>query len=201
MDFGEQRDWARFHRVPGHLVTVFDFVNTLDERRFGGSVPGDTIADPSSLAVWLSAHGIPGTGPKATGCTPEEHALALRLRGVLREATLANRTGHLDDAAVDRGTTLAEALPLEARTGTDGRLGLRARAGGVPGALAGLLATVVLADADGSWKRMKMCAAHDCRFVFYDHAKPGNGRWCSTEGCGNRNKTRTYRRRHTAAQH
>lgn len=46
-----------------------------------------------------------------------------------------------------------------------------------------------------------LCAAHDCRFVFYDHAKPGNGRWCSTEGCGNRNKTRTYRRRHTAAQH
>ncbi|MFI7544479.1 CGNR zinc finger domain-containing protein [Actinoplanes sp. NPDC049599] len=38
-----------------------------------------------------------------------------------------------------------------------------------------------------------------CRSVFYDRSKNGSKTWCSMEVCGNRNKTRSYRRRQAGA--
>ena len=66
-------------------------------------------------------------------------------------------------------------------------------------ALAGL--SVVVAELyDGSIKgtldRLKMCAAEECRRVFFDRSKPATRRWCMSTLCGNRIKTRTYRERH-----
>lgn len=173
---------TEFHRVPEHLVEVYGFMNTLDERTFGGRSPEDKLTVPAALAEWLAV-------PR---CTPADHRLALRLRRVLRAAAEANRTGELSVAAeLDE---LGAALPLRARPAVGG-LGLASGVDGPRGALAALLATVVLASADGSWARMKTCGAPDCRWVFYDHSKPRNGRWCSTLGCGNRMKTRAYRHR------
>jgi hypothetical protein len=50
----------------------------------------------------------------------------------------------------------------------------------------------VLAD---EWQRLRMCAAPDCRWVFFDRSNPGRARWCAPDLCGNRMKTRDYRRR------
>ena len=52
---------------------------------------------------------------------------------------------------------------------------------------------------DGTWSRLKVCAADDCRWIFYDRTKPGRGRWCEPELCGNRVKTRAYRERRRQA--
>ncbi|MEU4242496.1 CGNR zinc finger domain-containing protein [Actinoplanes sp. NPDC026619] len=52
--------------------------------------------------------------------------------------------------------------------------------------------------AGGGWNRLKLCSAADCRWAFYDTSRNGGGRWCSMEACGNRNKTRAYRRRNGA---
>ena len=59
----------------------------------------------------------------------------------------------------------------------------------------------IVADcaADGSWHRLRICAAPDCRWVFYDTSRSGAGRWCSMATCGNRDKTRRYRDRRQAA--
>jgi predicted RNA-binding Zn ribbon-like protein len=69
-------------------------------------------------------------------------------------------------------------------------------------ALAGLSA-VVAEMYDGSIKgtldRLKMCAAEECRRVFFDRSKPSTRRWCMPTLCGNRIKTRTYRERHRVA--
>ncbi len=69
-------------------------------------------------------------------------------------------------------------------------------------ALAGLSA-VVAELYDGSLKgtldRPKMCAAEECRRVFFDRSKPATRRWCMSTLCGNRMKTRTYRERHRSA--
>jgi predicted RNA-binding Zn ribbon-like protein len=48
----------------------------------------------------------------------------------------------------------------------------------------------------GTLDRLKMCAAEECRRVFYDRSKPATRRWCMSTLCGNRIKTRTYRARH-----
>lgn len=168
---------VEFHQVPARLAGVFGFLNTLDERTFGGRQPDD------ELAVWLDRKG---------SWSADDLALARELRGVLREVTAANRTGELSDSATERLAALGERLPLRA----DGRLGLRGvQDSGAQGALAEVLGTVILTAADGSWLRMKSCGAPDCRWVFYDHSKPRNARWCSTAGCGNRMKTRAYRDR------
>jgi predicted RNA-binding Zn ribbon-like protein len=69
-------------------------------------------------------------------------------------------------------------------------------------ALAGL--SVVVAEMyDGSVRgtldRLKMCAAEECRRVFFDRSKPATRRWCMSTLCGNRTKTRTYRERQRKA--
>lgn len=157
---------AEFHRVPADLVDVFDFLNTLDERTFGGRQPDD------DLPRWLGLRGA------------DDLALAVELRAVLRELTVANRTGDPPESLAERLAAVGERIPLR----VDGRLGLRG-----DGALAEVLGAVTVAAANGSWLRMKSCGAPDCGWVFYDHSKPHNARWCSTIGCGNRMKTRAYR--------
>jgi predicted RNA-binding Zn ribbon-like protein len=52
---------------------------------------------------------------------------------------------------------------------------------------------------DGTWKRLKACRNHGCRWAFYDYSKNRSGSWCSMQLCGNRTKTRSYRRRHAPA--
>src|SRR5713101_8022363 len=86
-------------------------------------------------------------------------------------------------------------FPLVAEARSD-RMALRGARGD---ALAGL--SLVVAELyDGSVKgildRLKMCAAEECRRVFFDRSKPATRRWCMSTLCGNRIKTRTYRERH-----
>jgi hypothetical protein len=72
--------------------------------------------------------------------------------------------------------------------------------GGVKGALGTILAGVVVASSKGTWARMKICAAEDCRWAYYDHSKSRTGRWCAMETCGNRHKTMRYRRKKRASK-
>lgn len=43
--------------------------------------------------------------------------------------------------------------------------------------------------------RIRECSASDCALLFVDLSRPGRRRWCSGEACGNRTRTKTYRRR------
>lgn len=43
--------------------------------------------------------------------------------------------------------------------------------------------------------RLRECHAADCSRLFIDRTRAGNRRWCSSEVCGNRAKTKAYRRR------
>ena len=184
----DQTAWSEYHRVPSELANVFDFLNTKDERHFGPYAPGDELADRAALARWLAAHDLIPSGLQAT---TQDLELAHSLREVLRECAESNQNSA---RRVGTPPVLVE-LPLRAAVHPDGGLHLRPLATGVPGALATLLAEAVTASANGSWWRVKMCAATDCRVVFFDHSKPRNGRWCHTMHCGNRIKVRSYRRR------
>lgn len=53
----------------------------------------------------------------------------------------------------------------------------------------------ILASA-GSWERLKVCGAEDCRWAFYDASRNHSRTWCSMSDCGNRAKARAYRARH-----
>jgi predicted RNA-binding Zn ribbon-like protein len=186
-----ETSWSEHHEVPADLAVLFDFLNTADERTFGPYRPADELDSPRALAAWLADHGLL---PRGTAEDEVDLQRAVRLRDALRRCTVANRTRQpetLDVADLD--------LPLRATVADGGELRLVSAGAGVPGALGRLLASAVWASGNGSWARIKMCAAPDCRVVFYDHSKPCNGKWCSTLDCGNRMKTRNYRQRKQAA--
>lgn len=192
------------------LQIVEEFLNTIDERRFSlhgvQHTCGDALASPSDLAAWLVGRGLIQAGTLAE---PADLAMARALREALRELLtvrampdIADQTAQARaaaDAIADallraNGTLNAHLLRVQADAG--GTPVLVPARHGIPAALAAIAATVALAQAAGTWKRLKICGAADCRWVFYDTSRSGAGRWCSMRVCGNRAKTRTYRQRH-----
>lgn len=182
------------HPVPEEIQLLNVFLNTLDLQTFGehGKKPEeerDEFRTPGTLRSWLVEHGLLGRGEPVTD---EGLALAKEMRGALRAAASErSEKRHLPGAT----PSAFEQVPLFARLRDDGRPDLISGRDGVPGALGKLLSNAVVAAARGTWDRLKVCAAEDCRWVYYDHSKSRTGRWCSMQTCGNRVKTKRYRQR------
>ena len=100
---------------------------------------------------------------------------------------LANNGRPLDEAAVAHVNAAASRVSLE--LGEDGAV--RVRADG--DAIDGIVATAFGAMIDGTWERLKAC--RNCHWSFYDYSPNRSATWCSMQLCGNRTKTRAYRRR------
>jgi len=166
--------------APGPLRLVQLFVNTVDLED-----GPDLLGDAAGLRAWLAAHDL-GEHRVSTA----EHARALELREALRALTVAH-----DDATaaaiVDAAARRARLRPVVGPA-----LRLEPEVGGVDGALGAVVAALHQAIAAGTWTRLKACDRHNCRWAFYDHSKNQSSHWCSTTGCGAREKNRrAYRRR------
>ena len=81
----------------------------------------------------------------------------------------------------------------------DGAAELVPKAGGIAGALGTIVAAVYDAMRDGSWPRLKACRRDVCHWIFWDQSRNRSGTWCHMTVCGNRAKTRAYRRRRAAS--
>ncbi len=170
------------------LLLVQRFINTLDVETVA-----DEIGTPAQLAAWLQAEGLGAAEAGAEG-----HARALALREALRGLALANNGGvqyPLDLGTLNRVAAEARLRPRFGRAGVR----LEPEAEGLDAALGRLLATVYQAMGDGTWERLKACAMHDCRFVFYDESKNSTRTWCSMRVCGNRAKVRRFREKAAAS--
>jgi predicted RNA-binding Zn ribbon-like protein len=167
------------------LRLLEDFLNTVDERTFSrhgqAHVAGERLASPQALSDWLTSHELTDT---TTALRPADLTAATALRTALRQAIAGN---------ISATTALAD-HPMCLVADPTGGLRLAARSG-LPW-LDVIVETVATSAARGDWKRLKLCAAPDCRWAFYDTSRNGRGRWCDMEVCGNRHKTRTYRERH-----
>jgi len=166
------------------LQLIEEFLNTVDERTFVRNgerhVAGERLTSPQALADWLAAHDL-----AVTAMPPSAADLAATID--LRTALRRSLTGE-----TDAETALAR-YPL--RLVPDASAGLRlTTASGRPW-LDAIVETVAENTARDEWKRIKLCAATDCRWAFHDTSRNGRGRWCDMEVCGNRHKTRTYRER------
>jgi predicted RNA-binding Zn ribbon-like protein len=153
----------------------------------------DQIGTPAQLAAWLRAEGMEVDEPGV-----EAHARTLALREALRGLALANNGGAqypLDLGTLNRVATEARLRPRFARAGVR----LEPETEGLDAVLGRLLATVYQAMGDGTWERIKACAMHDCRFVFFDQSKNGTRTWCSMRVCGNRAKVRRFREKAAAS--
>jgi predicted RNA-binding Zn ribbon-like protein len=140
------------------------------------------------IADWLLGEGV---RPTAASVRRAQQA-----REALRELLYAN----------NRQPGESEPYPLLERAADAARFSLDLRgpqlvprATGVDGAVGRVLAVVYAAMQDGTFVRLKACRNHDCRWAFYDYSKNRSASWCSMQLCGNRTKTRAYRRRHARA--
>jgi hypothetical protein len=181
--------------VPEEVRLVNEFLNTLDLETYGehAGKPDEEregLRSPERLRAWFVGRGLLG---REVAVNEADRQLAVRVRDALRSAALANSVPARErsDAA---GWGFQE-LPLVVRFGENSKPELVSGEGGVRGALGRMLADVVVASSRGTWARMKICAARDCRWAYYDHSKSRTGRWCAMETCGNRHKTRRYRRK------
>jgi predicted RNA-binding Zn ribbon-like protein len=176
--------------APGDLESVRAFVNTLDIEQ--GT---DDFAAAAGLGRWLSGRGLAAAVMVSAADLASAVALREALRGVLRE-----HAGHSSDTAQAAGpvhelAAIAAGLPVRLGADEGGAIAAVPAATGVRGALARLLLIAATAAANGTWTRLKACAADDCQWAFYDRSPTRNGRWCTMSICGSRAKSRAYRRR------
>jgi predicted RNA-binding Zn ribbon-like protein len=168
---------------PIELVTAF--VNTYEREP-----DTEALADPGALTAWLGANGL--GAPKATA---RDLARARELREALR-AVLANHNGlGLDPAAARLVDAAAARAQLTVAFDDVGDARVEPKADGVDGALGRILAAIVAAQRDGTWARVKACAAEECRWAFYDRSRNHSAVWCDMKTCGNRHKVRSFRAR------
>jgi predicted RNA-binding Zn ribbon-like protein len=193
---------SRKFNVPDELANLYDFANSLDVRHFThhgvAHRQGDELTEPRELGGWLAERDLLKAG--ASRISPAMFDAALRLRADLRaylgcepvERRKDRRVaGHLNSAL--------KMFPLVAEARGDEGLVLRASRDDALAGLSVVVAELYNGSANGTLDRLKMCAAEECRRVFYDRSKPATRRWCMSTLCGNRMKTRTYRARHRGA--
>ena len=189
---------SRKYGIPGEIALVYDFVNSLDVRQFVvhgvQHVIKDELATPDQLSQWMVVHGLLAPG---TVLSKPAHLRALRLRSALRSfIQLQPGEARRDPAVTKTLNEVAGQFPLIVSLKPRGTMGLvTARQDGV-NALAEVLVALEHVATLGRLDRLKMCASAECRWVFYDRSKPSSRRWCMATLCGNREKTRAYRRRH-----
>jgi predicted RNA-binding Zn ribbon-like protein len=179
---------SKQQQAPGELELVREFVNTADLEQ-----GIDLLSDRAGLGGWLAERGLAARDAKVSGA---DHARAIALREALRAILLAHNgrdaPSEQTSAVLDR---TVERARLRLRFDERGVGRLEPTAGGVDGALGGLLAIIHRAGEGGTWERLKACPEHTCEWAFYDHTKNRSGTWCNMAVCGNRAKARAYRER------
>jgi predicted RNA-binding Zn ribbon-like protein len=167
--------------APGPLRLVQRFVNSVDLED-----GPDDLATPDGLREWLSALGLLAAGEPVSA---SDHARPLALREAIRDATGGDPGA---EAAINDAAQRAGLRPVLAH----GESRLSPASAGVDAALGRIVAAIHAAIAEGTWERLKACDRDRCRWAFYDHSKNQSSHWCSTAGCGAREKNRrAYRRR------
>ena len=133
------------------------------------------------LPDWLAERGLVGAERRARALRSARRALVRANNGV----PLDEEAGATVNAAARRVSMQVDSLGAVTVT-TDGD------------GLDRVVAIALGAMLDGSWGRLKAC--RNCRWSFYDRSPNRSGTWCSMQLCGNRRKTRAYRKRRSAAR-
>jgi predicted RNA-binding Zn ribbon-like protein len=193
---------ARRGKVPDELANVYEFVNSLDVRRFIQKgvphEPDDALASARGLAAWMSERGL--LAPDAT-ITPSMLETARLLRSSLRAYLQCDATARRRNEDVLRALSrITRLFPLAAEAGDGDGMRLRPVRSDAVAGLSQVVADLYNASVSRTLDRLKMCAAEDCHWVYFDRSKPGSRRWCSSVLCGNRQKTRAYRERRQGAR-
>jgi predicted RNA-binding Zn ribbon-like protein len=181
-----------FHFLGGR--PSLDFVATQGER---WRRDFERLREPADLGRWAVEAELLGEPPAVPARTL---AAARELReAIYRTAKLAGR-GRPDPTDVELINSWAALPPLAPRLALDGRSAHLAAAANPAEALLSTLARDAIDLVTGPYaQRVRECGSDTCALLFVDTSRPGRRRWCSMEACGNRAKTKDYRKRKAAA--
>lgn len=176
----------RIRPAPGGLALVQELLNTRAIPPYGGDVLADGDGGDRWLrdvtAAWAEEQGWPGPAG-------EPRAGDLERVRALRERLAALVTGEAEPVRAPTDVSLRPGLDEE------GRVALVPVGGPGEWLEAAVWAQVLLAQADGTWQRLKLCREPACRSAFYDRSRNNSGVWHDVRRCGNAANLRASRAR------
>jgi predicted RNA-binding Zn ribbon-like protein len=174
--------------APEPLIAVQGLANT-----YSFEDDEELLLDPESARGWLLESDL---------AAPEieiDDGAVKRLvdcRMVIRELIEANHDGVASSEAGTRLAGLAAEHPVGLAGDAGGGLALDLEPPStVDGVIAQMVGIIFQSQLESQWPRLKICAADDCRWAFYDRSRNRGGNWCQMGVCGNRAKNRAYRAR------
>lgn len=195
--------------VGGSLA--LDFVNTLDWRlrespveqlrtyadlfRWARSAGALDLAQARTLRAWGEAH--PRAAGKALGEALEvREAIAAVFQAAARGGAIPARPLARLESAWRAAWAERTLRPKGRAAAWDWREGSPAPER--PAWTAALDATRLLTSVER--ERVRECGDAQCGWLFLDTSRNRSRRWCTMEGCGNRNKARSFYRRSVAGR-
>jgi len=188
---------------------AFDFVNTLDWR--GRTPPVELLRDYAELLRWARTAGVlDAREARALLAWSEAHPQAAHRaldRAIEAREAIAGVFQAIARGERVPGQPLArlEAACREAwedRTlAPEGGSAAWAWRSGDPSPGRPLYAAALDAErllTTGDPARVRECGDPECAWMFLDVSRNRSRRWCSMEGCGNRNKARRFQKRAAA---
>jgi predicted RNA-binding Zn ribbon-like protein len=174
----------RFHWKSGRLC--LDFVATVGERWRRSF---ERLLAPEDLARWMVEGGLLNAPPRVSD-------RQLRAGRVLREAINRMARPGIEPEPADREelNRWAARSPIAPQLAVAGEL-VWVAARPVEAIFATIARDAVELLSGPLAGRIRECSAPDCALLFVDASRPGRRRWCASEACGNRVRTKTYRRR------
>ncbi|MGV9788862.1 CGNR zinc finger domain-containing protein [Streptomyces sp. NPDC003435] len=160
--------------------------------------PEERIGKPQELAEWIVEAGLVPIGASLQGIDGCWVAGFRELR-LHADRLIRARTAHPGDSLnrINRAAHVAAPLAIRAVPGEKGLL-VRELAEPVRcAALISLLArdTVDLLTDPRARAAVRECEADGCPLLYLDTSRGRRRRWCSSEGCGNRERVARHRRR------
>ena len=169
------------------LDRLIGFVNTNDVQ-----ASQDQLRGPQETRSRLVAEGL-----DVGELGHDDWAAMISFREGVRAAAAANNGYGVDTDAVAALRGAIDRLGFTVRVGADASLEVVSASPAGP-ALSPLVGTLMAAQADRSWARVKACARDSCRWLFYDTTRNRSRTWCTSTTCGSREKARRAYRRQLA---
>jgi predicted RNA-binding Zn ribbon-like protein len=168
---------------------ALDLVATVGER---GRRSFERLRTPGDLAGWLVGSELLQDTPDPT----EKDLMAVRrLRADIFLLVTATMTGDpLPTHALERVNEVARLPDMAPQLRPNRSLGVAGQPA-TQRALSTLARDAITLLATCNPERLRECASANCSRLYIDRSRPGNRVWCSSTGCGNRARTKAYRRR------
>lgn len=192
MNVAELQHQVEAKFAPGPLLAVQALANT-----FSFENGEELLLDPDRAKQWLLESELTSADVMVDDA---ELAKLVGFRSLIRSLIDANLTGEQDREANEALGALAADHPVPVTVSPDGEVALDVDpAASIDDLIAQMVGIVFQAQVEGTFPRLKVCAADTCRWAFYDASRNRGGTWCQMEVCGNREKNRTYRARRSGA--